>query len=545
MKLTRLYSIFIFCWLSTFYSFAQTFNLPIDDNLPKCIEENYLSNPQNHSLIKPLQLDIINFRNLIDSCFSVKDKKKWLFDKDFIFFNKLSFDKDLNPEGSPKYGFYINPVLTDVSKLKDGFFTENGLTALTWFGKNLSANFTGTFIYTQPKYKGKYISYDDVFLPHFGKANLDSSTSSYSYLNLTGYLSWQVADFMNLQVGRDKVFFGDGYRSLFVSDNSNAYPFFKGTVDIWKVKYTILYSSLNEKDSLSATDFKAKKYSASHILSWNIGKRLNFNMFETVIWRGKDSLGNRGFDVNYLNPIIFYRPVEFSLGSPDNVIMGFGGRLRIFKTTHLYGQFLLDEFKLSELKAKRGWWGNKYGIQAGIKTYRLFGVENLYAMGEVNVVRPFTYSHGSYMENNGNYSQPLAHPLGANFVEGIANIRYRLDRWQINSILKKYVYGADYNSLNMGFDIYRSYNDNKHEFNNTLLQGQKYKITSLELSLGYILNPKWMLAFNFGFRFDFISFQKINLSPYNEGPFDGYAHDWNQFIFFGLSTNIGNREWLY
>jgi hypothetical protein len=500
---------------------GQSFNLPLDENLPKCIEENYFSNSSNHTVIRPLQIEISKYQSILDSCFSSKEKKQWFFNKNF-----LSSQNDKN-------GFILNPVLTNIYKPNYGIYSENGINALAWLGKNFIANITGTYLYTQPQIDNRLAYYNDNYIPHFGKSVVDSSAGSYTYLNLTGYLSWQVADFMNLQVGRDKVFWGDGYRSLFISDNSNAYPFFKGTVDIWKVKYTILYSSFREKDSLTATNFNAKKYSASHILSWNIGKRLNFNMFETVIWRGKDSLGTRGFDVNYLNPIIFYRPVEFSLGSPDNVIMGFGGRLRIFKTTHLYGQFLLDEFKLAQLKADSGWWGNKFGIQAGIKTYRLFGIKSLYALCELNVVKPFTYSHGSYMENNGNYSQPLAHPLGSNFAEGIGNIRYQKNRWSINSLLNIYLYGAD-DTLNRGYNIYRSYDDHRLEYGNKLLQGKKHRVTSFEISAGYIINPKWNLTARIGYRIF-----------YNKSYDVHYFDTTTNFFFFGISTAIGNREGLY
>jgi hypothetical protein len=213
--------------------------------------------------------------------------------------------------------------------------------------------------------------------------------------------------------------------------------------------------------------------------------------------------------------------------------MGFGGRLRIFKTTHLYGQFLLDEFKLNELKAKTGWWANKFGIQAGIKTYKLFGVNNLYALAEMNIVKPFTYSHGSYMENNGNSSQPLAHPQGANFVEGTGNIRYQKNRWSINTLLNIYYFGAD-DTINRGFNIYRSYDDNRLEYGNKLLQGVKHRITSIEISTGYLLNPKWNLCARIGYR---RIFDKIYVST----NFDTYSN----FVFFGLSTNIGNREGLY
>jgi len=260
-------------------------------------------------------------------------------------------------------------------------------------------------------------------------------------------------------------------------------------------------------------------------------------MFETVIWREQDSLGNRGFDVNYLNPVIFFRPVEFSLGSPDNVIMGFGFRMRMLKTTHLYGQFLLDEFKLSEIKANKGWWGNKFGIQAGIKTFNLFGIKNLYALAEANIVRPFTYSHNDYFENNGNYNQPLAHPLGANFAEGIAQIRYEKGRWFGSALIKVSIQGTDYDTLNMGYNIYRSYDENKNEYGNKLFQGSKQNQNLAEFSIGYLINPLWFLTARIGYRRIFNKFQN--------NPGDAYNSYNQNIVFLGLYTAIGNREGLF
>ena len=64
-----------------------------------------------------------------------------------------------------------------------------------------------------------------------------------------------------------------------------------------------------------------KKFSTIHHLSYNINEKLNIGFFEAIIWE-QDTFG-RGFDVNYLNPIIFYRPVEFALGSEGgNALMG-------------------------------------------------------------------------------------------------------------------------------------------------------------------------------------------------------------------------------
>ena len=46
-------------------------------------------------------------------------------------------------------------------------------------------------------------------------------------------------------------------------------------------------------------DFAYKqKFVAIHYLSWNVSKKLNIGLFETVIW---DNANDRGFDVNFVN----------------------------------------------------------------------------------------------------------------------------------------------------------------------------------------------------------------------------------------------------
>jgi hypothetical protein len=89
----------------------------------------------------------------------------------------------------------------------------------------------------------------------------------------------------------------------------------------------------------------------------------------------------------------------------------------------------VDEFKLSYLKNKS--WGNKTGFQAGIKYIDVAGVENLDLIFEGNMVRPYTYSHNDSSKyaypasSYTHYNQPLAHPLGANFTEALAIVRYQ------------------------------------------------------------------------------------------------------------------------
>ena len=70
------------------------------------------------------------------------------------------------------------------------------------------------------------------------------------------------------------------------------------------------------------------------------------------------------------------------MGSADNSLLGAGLKLTFNKHLIAYSNFILDEFLLSELRNSTGWWGNKYGLQFGLK---LFDILNLVA--NVNIRR--------------------------------------------------------------------------------------------------------------------------------------------------------------
>jgi len=121
----------------------------------------------------------------------------------------------------------------------------------------------------------------------------------------------------------------------------------------------------------------------------------------------------------------------------------------------VYGQLMLDEFLLSEIKNNRGWWANKWGLQFGAKYIDAFGIPNLDLQLEHNRVRPFTYSHRDSVANYTHYNQPLAHPLGANFREWIAIARYQpAPKWLITGKLIAYTQGRDSSDRSFGSNIF-------------------------------------------------------------------------------------------
>ena len=88
--------------------------------------------------------------------------------------------------------------------------------------------------------------------------------------------------------GYGKNSFGEGYRSLLLSDNASNYPFLKIETSLKSIKYVNLYSIWND-NSVNPADksLDKMKFSATHYLSWNIIRELNLSIFETVVCHRK------------------------------------------------------------------------------------------------------------------------------------------------------------------------------------------------------------------------------------------------------------------
>lgn len=316
---------------------------------------------------------------------------------------------------------------------------------------------------------------------------------AYDYPVAEAYLSYSPIKFFNVQFGQSKNFIGDGYRSLFTSDVASPYPFLKLNTKFWKIKYTSTWMWLRDSRP-EATDPEGaylSKYMATHFLSWNATKRLNIGMFESVIWAKSD---NRGFDVSYLNPIIFYRAIEFQTGQDaGNAVMGLSAKYKFTDNIYSYGQFIIDEFSLDDMTGGNKSWKNKYGYQLGVKYFNAFKVKNLMLQAEYNRVRPYTYSHNEVVLNYGHNNQSMAHLWGANFSEFVLIGRYHYKRWFANAKMVVGERGLDFNttedSFSYGGDIYRNYNDRPSDTGVELGQGNKTSTFFTNVQAGYLINP--------------------------------------------------------
>ncbi|MGC1472188.1 MAG: gliding motility protein RemB [Psychroserpens sp.] len=314
----------------------------------------------------------------------------------------------------------------------------------------------------------------------------------FDYPVAEGYLSYTPVKFINIQFGHGKNFIGDGYRSLLQSDVASPHPFLKLSTNFWKIKYTNTWTWLRDvRGEVTEDGAFLTKYMANHYLSWNVSKRLNIGLFESVLWTNDN---DRGFDVNYLNPVIFYRAIEFSTGQDaGNAILGASVKYKWNNKVNLYGQFILDEFSLSDITGGEKSWKNKFGYQLGVKYFDAFKVDNLLLQFEYNRVRPYTYSHNSIVLNYAHNNQPVAHLWGANFSEAILIGRYNYKRWFADA---KFIFGKrgfDFNEgtdfANYGSNIYRSEVDRNANTGITVAQGNTTKVFQGDLAGGYIVNP--------------------------------------------------------
>lgn len=361
----------------------------------------------------------------------------------------------------------------------------------------------------------------------------------YDYPVAEGYLSFTPSDFINIQFGHGKNFIGDGYRSLILGDNASPYPYLKLNTNFWKLKYTNTWMSLRDvRPAVVNSGSYRTKYIANHYLSLNVTKRLNLGFFESVMWENDN---DRGFDINYLNPVIFYRAIEFATGADGgNAIIGLTAKYKFSNQLYAYGQWLIDEFSSGDVFGGEGSWKNKHGHQIGMKYFDAFGVKDLYLQAEYNQVRPYTYSHNSITLNYGHLNQSMAHLWGANFREVLAIARYKYDRWYGHA---KFIYGKrgfDFTNSGLktyyGQDIYRTEEDRALETGVKIGQGNTTTSLYSELEAGYIVNPTTNLKL-------FASFIYRDFNPQRNTS--THFKNSTAWINFGLRTDIFNWYFDY
>lgn len=320
--------------------------------------------------------------------------------------------------------------------------------------------------------------------------DLGTGNSGFDYFNARGYITYSPVQQFRIKLGKDRAFWGNGYQSLLLSDQSNDYFFLNLTTRIWKLEYVNTFAQMTDfiRNKPDSYGIYPKKYAVFHQLFYKPTHWASIGLFESVVYSPTLPGGRRGLELEYLNPIIFYRSVEQALGSPDNSMLGLTWKFNFLKRFQHYGQIMLDDFNFRVRDQGTGYVGNKYGYQLGLKYIDAFSLQGLDLQVEVNRIRPYTYSHFNPTGNYAHYGQYLAHGNGANLQDLNLILRYQpFARWHVQGAFTTLLKGLDTNGLNYGGNVFEPYTSSFQDFNNTVGQGAAWRMTQLYGRISYQL----------------------------------------------------------
>jgi len=173
----------------------------------------------------------------------------------------------------------------------------------------------------------------------------------------------------------------------------------------------------------------SRKYLVAHRLELRVASWLYLAGGEALVY------GNRGLEIQYLNPIMPYHVAEHHLGDKDNNMISFDLSAYPVKNLKTYFELLIDDFTLSENWFR--YFGNKFGFMLGSLWVDPFGLKNVDFRVEYTRVEPYVYTHYDSINTYVNYDKIIGYWAGPNsddwFIEAnyhaTKDIRFRLN-WE-------------------------------------------------------------------------------------------------------------------
>jgi hypothetical protein len=332
---------------------------------------------------------------------------------------------DLLAWSGSRYGLQINPLydghLGPAIHEEESDRVANGMAWRNTRGLRLSGH-VGKYLFfesriSENQWKPAWDEFANNTAPRVSHISFHDPGTAYDFFDAIGVIGVHTRH-VEVRVGRDHNHWGRGQGSLILSDYPTAYDQAQVRATLGPVQYTYLLARfLNATPQQNTRPFRPSRYAALHRFVIQATDALELSFFEGVVLK-RDTLGvqrsRTGFDPAYLNPVTLFRGIERDLGSPDNALLGVGAAWRPVPGTRLYGQFLLDELRVSRIGDE--WWGNKWGGLLGLHLTRT-GVPNLSARVEASRIRPYVYSHRTGATAFTHMDDGVGHPAGPNSID--------------------------------------------------------------------------------------------------------------------------------
>ena len=229
---------------------------------------------------------------------------------------------------------------------------------------------------------------------------------------------------LNVELGKFNRHWGDGIRSLHMSDKAPSYPQigFKYNLNS-KLSYLYLHGFLNSgipdtarsifyNNNYSQRFINVPRNIAAHRVEWQLNKAFAISLNETVIY------ATRTFDIHYLIPILPFYPIENYIGDTDNIQMGFELLYNINDFQGSYIAFFMDEFTPEWLLRSKN--HNWFGLQLGYYFKNLISKNSKFQI-EYNWTDQRIYMHKYDINDFYNHQQPLGFWAGPHAEEFLIN----------------------------------------------------------------------------------------------------------------------------
>jgi len=386
-------------------------------------------------------------------------------------------------------------------------FFQHSLRLSTQLGPHFSAYTDGNlYSYTMhhgftepvPEYKGGFFSYrkESEAVQYF---SWDYANAYIQYSSLLG----------DMKAGIQPLIWGNGTHSLILSDNVNQFPFVSWSKSIGKSRFSFFHGKIQPAEPTrnnpnTGSKIYAPKYLVGHRWEISFSKKLHGTFSEMLVY------GDRNPELVYLIPPVFLWPIQHSLTqkNQDNILWFFEGEYFPAPNLKLYGTFLLDELRFSEMF--KNWTGNRWAVQGGFQFTPPLQTVSTDFIFEFTAVRPWTYTHrvplfGTYSHGG----QSLGFYAGPNSQLVYAENRWWLSRRQFLSLsFQQLKHGvnpldpSDPDYYPIGSDVNESYLDRNPAFdqNTRWLMGDIITTKDISLNWRYQLSNVLFLDAGYTYR---------------------------------------------
>jgi hypothetical protein len=452
---------------------------------------NSVYSPSNnlHTSLKPYLIgDSSAIRPLYDSLLMLKadnSGKSWLYRK--------LFRQHLIEVNDKEYTFFLD-YLPDLQMGRE--LNEPKTVWMNTRAYQLGGTIGSKFFFYTSGYEnqGKFPNYETEYINSVGMIPGQTYDKSFGkdtkdWSNVTALIGYTPNKAISIELGQDKTFIGDGYRSVLLSDYASAYPLLRFKADLGKrVQYMAMWAYMEDQYATQFNSFSnnRRKWGAFHYIDWNITNRASIGFFNALIAEEASDAGQyHGFDVNYVNPVFFVSSLGPSKPAADHTLFGFNGKYKVLNKTTVYGQFLYDQD--SSIGGS-----NKYAWQVGFRGSDLFKVSKLNYLVEYNTSRPNTYASQYPIVNYTQLSESLADPLGSDFKELVGILNYSIGRFDLQGQLNYAKYAVSAASLTGVTGA------NSSPFISSTVQPVTNTLKYAEGTVAYVLNPKYNLRLEMG-----------------------------------------------